>query len=106
EARGGRSTRPVDFTTECDPMSMFSFLWRRRKPTMRQGPKPLASKAKLGVEVLEDRLSPSTTSISGFVFADANNNGLYDAGETPIANAPVELRDAASHVLGSTTTDA
>src|SRR5437879_11115919 len=84
-------------------MSIFSFFSRRPKSKKR---KALVSKAKLDVEALEDRFLPSGTNISGFVFADANNNGIYDAGETPIANAPVQLRDAANNILGNTTTDA
>src|SRR5437868_10331030 len=97
--------RPVDLTTECNPMSMFSF-FRRRKVSKRKCSRASNIMAKLHVEPLEDRFLPSTASISGFVFADANNNGLFDAGETPIANAPVELHDAANNLLGSTTTDA
>ena len=30
----------------------------------------------LGLETLEDRAMPSTTSISGYVYHDANHNGL------------------------------
>src|SRR5262249_22262237 len=87
-------------------MSMFAFLWRRRKSSKHKVAMFLASKARLQVEVLEDRLQPSGSSISGFVSSDANNNGLYDAGEAPIANAPVQLRNAANNIIGSTTTDA
>src|SRR5947209_16156061 len=87
-------------------MSMFSFFRRRPRSTKRRTSRPLTSKAILSVEALEDRSLPSSTSISGFVFADANNNGLYDPGETAIANAPVQLRDANNNVIGNTTTDA
>ena len=62
-------------------------------------------KTKLRLETLEDRQLLSCNSISGFVFADANNNGLFDAGETPLANSPIELRNANNVVVGSTQTD-
>ncbi len=62
---------------------------------------------RLHLESLEERSMPSCTSISGFVYYDANNNGLYDtATETPIANSTIELRDATNAVVGTTTTDA
>ena len=84
-------------------MSLFSFFSRRNKKNKR---KVLAPKARLHVEALEDRFVPSSTNISGYVFADANNNGLYDPGEAPIANAPVQLNDSNNIVMGNTTTDA
>ncbi|MCI0685450.1 MAG: carboxypeptidase regulatory-like domain-containing protein, partial [Gemmataceae bacterium] len=58
------------------------------------------------VEALEDRLTPTCHIISGFVYQDANNNGIFDAGELPIANSPIQLRNAAGQVVGSTTTNA
>ena len=36
-------------------------------------------------------MTPSTNTISGFVYYDANNNGVFDAGETPIANSQIIL---------------
>ncbi len=87
-------------------MSLFSFFSRRDKKNNKKSAKPTRSKAKLTVEALEDRFLPSSSTISGFVFADANNNGLYDPGEAPIANAPVQLRDAGNIIIGNTTTDA
>src|SRR5438067_767978 len=62
--------------------------------------------SRLQLEMLEDRSMPSCTSISGFVFHDANNNGLFDQGETPIANSVIELHDANNDVVGTATTDA
>jgi uncharacterized repeat protein (TIGR01451 family) len=84
-------------------MSLFSFFSRRNKKIKRKFQAP---KAKLHLEALEDRFVPSSANISGYVFADANNNGIYDPGETPIANAPVQLKDANNNIVGSTTTDA
>lgn len=58
-------------------------------------------------ELLEERALPSCNMISGFVYHDANNDGLYQPGvESPIANSTIELRDANNVVVGATTTDA
>ncbi|MCC6124777.1 MAG: hypothetical protein IT426_07445 [Pirellulales bacterium] len=40
--------------------------------------------------------------LSGHVYYDANNNGVRDAGETPIAGATVKLLDAAGNPTGAT----
>ncbi|HEX5271990.1 MAG TPA: choice-of-anchor E domain-containing protein [Gemmataceae bacterium] len=46
-------------------------------------------------EGLEDRMVPSTVTatntLSGFVFADLNKNGLFDAGEPPIKSNTLQL---------------
>lgn len=57
-------------------------------------------------ETLEDRSVPSCSTISGHVYHDANSNGLFDAGETPIAGSTVELQDANGVVVASAITDA
>lgn len=57
------------------------------------------------LELLEDRQLLAGNIISGYVFSDLNGNGLREAGETAIANNPIELRNAAGVVIGSTTTD-
>ncbi|MCS6975506.1 MAG: carboxypeptidase regulatory-like domain-containing protein [Gemmatales bacterium] len=44
--------------------------------------------------------------ISGYVFVDANNNGLFDPGESPIAGSVVELRTPSGALVGQTVTDA
>jgi hypothetical protein len=44
--------------------------------------------------------------ISGYVFNDANNNGIFDPGESPIANSTVELHNSANVVIGTAVTDA
>lgn len=62
---------------------------------------------RLELERLEERALPTCNIISGYVYYDANNNGLYDmATEAPIANSSIELRNANGVVVGSTTTDA
>jgi protocatechuate 3,4-dioxygenase beta subunit len=79
-------------------MSLFRFLSFAK----RSARKPL--RVKPAIENLEVRTLPST--ISGFVYNDVNNNGLYSLGEPPIANNQIELLDASNHVVGSTVTDA
>src|SRR5262249_16259160 len=60
----------------------------------------------LALEPLEDRCLPSANVISGVVFHDTNNNGLFDAGETPIANNPIKLLNAGGSTVGQTITNA
>jgi SdrD B-like domain/Domain of unknown function (DUF4214) len=61
----------------------------------------------LNVETLESRALPSSTTISGFVYYDANNNGVFDPGETPIANSQIKLiNNTTNQVAGTTTTAA
>ncbi|MSQ93011.1 MAG: choice-of-anchor E domain-containing protein [Gemmataceae bacterium] len=69
---------------------------------------PLANlRRQLHVEVLEGRALPSCNMISGFVYYDANNDGLYDQStETSIADSPIELHDVNGAIVGSTITDA
>jgi len=43
--------------------------------------------------------------ISGYVYYDVNDNGLREAGEPPIAGVPMQLRNAAGGVVGSTSTN-
>src|SRR4051812_29028440 len=84
----------------------LSFLGRRGGKARTARPASRASRAgqTLRLEQLEDRLVPSTT-ISGFVYNDVNNNGIYDAGEKPLANTTVALYDSANQLVGTTTTD-
>src|SRR5262245_55798940 len=82
-------------------MGLFSFFSRGNKRKANN-----TRKASLRIEALEDRALPSCSVISGYVFQDANNNGIFDAGELPVANSPIELRNAQNVVVGTTTTDA
>jgi hypothetical protein len=61
-------------------------------------------KSTLGIELLENRLVPST--ISGTVFDDLNNTGILVAGEQGIPGSSVQLYNAAGTLINSTTTDA
>ncbi len=45
-------------------------------------------------------------SISGHVAVDANLNGLFDAGETPLAGVTIHLLNDSGNQIGTTTTDA
>lgn len=72
---------------------------RGRKGTERMGRKPQ-------LEALEDRCLPSSSTISGFVYRDNNNNGIFDPGEKPLADSEIELRNAAGVVIGTTKTNA
>src|SRR5437899_10525750 len=86
-------------------MKLFSFLrWIGNHRSNRARASKCAS-ANLALEGLEDRFLPSANVISGHVFNDANNNGLFDPGESPIANSTLELRNAANVVVGTAVTD-
>jgi hypothetical protein len=60
------------------------------------------------VESLEERelLSTSCPVISGYVYNDANLNGLRDPGEGPLANSTLELLNASGQVVGVATSNA
>jgi uncharacterized repeat protein (TIGR01451 family) len=85
--------------------SFFSFSPRTRKAANSRRKANAALHASLRVEALEDRSLPSGVTISGFVYNDVNNNGLFETGETPIGNNPIELHNSSGVVVGSTTTD-
>jgi hypothetical protein len=57
------------------------------------------------LEALEQRDVPAV--IGGTVYADLNANGLFNPGETPIANNTIQLyRTSTGQLLATTTTDA
>src|SRR5437899_646090 len=72
---------------------------------VRQTTRAKTTRAFLKVEALETRFLPSGATISGFVYHDANNNGIYDAGETPLANTPIELHNSLNKVIATAVTD-
>jgi hypothetical protein len=68
-----------------------------------------AHKARLGVEMLEDRSIPSASTISGYVYHDLSNAGVPNPSDPPIANAVVELtqvRNGQTVIVASTTSNA
>jgi hypothetical protein len=94
-----------------DPRELLSFLRERLRNgrTSKRG-KFIRPHAELSLERLEARDQPAVAStgavISGYVFVDSNNNGVFDAGEQPIANNPIALRDGSGNTIATTTTDA
>jgi uncharacterized repeat protein (TIGR01451 family) len=85
-------------------MGFWNF-FSRKQPKKRPA-QATRKNAHLNVEPLEDRFMPSANVISGFVYHDANHNGIFDSGETPIANTKLELRNDQNIVVGTTTSDA
>ena len=85
-------------------MDLFSFRGDRSKSSARKA--RAQRRAALRLETLEDRLTPSGNTIGGFVYADANNNGIFEPGEAPIANTTITLKNSANQIVGVTTTDA
>ncbi len=74
---------------------------------------PGRARSRPSLEGLEDRLVLSTTSvsntISGYVFGDLNNNGLFESGEPPIAGNTLQLyrgTTATGTPIGTAVTDA
>lgn len=55
---------------------------------------------------LEERMMLTASTISGYVYHDASGDGLYGAGDSPIAGSSIELLNASKDVVGSATTDA
>jgi hypothetical protein len=84
-------------------MGFFSFLSSTNNAARSKRNRQSAA---LRLEPLEDRCVPTCTTVSGYVYYDVNNNGLYDTGENPIGNTRIELHNAAGTVVGVTTTDA
>jgi hypothetical protein len=92
-------------------MSIFSFFGR---PSCA----PRAGRVRPDFEGLEDRTVPSTvtvpgtgsvsSAISGYVFGDLNNNGLFESSEPPIAGNTLQLYRGATATgtpIASATTD-
>jgi uncharacterized repeat protein (TIGR01451 family) len=82
-------------------MKLFAFFRRASRSRSR----PASPRFRPQLEALEDRCLPSASIISGYVYLDQNNNGLFDPGEKPIANAPIQLLNGQGQVIASTTTD-
>ena len=59
------------------------------------------------LEQLESiQLLSTCPAISGYVYLDKNNDGLYNYSDTPFGNNTIELFNAANQLVGTTTTDA
>ena len=70
------------------------------------GPRPVR-KVRPEAERLESLQLLTCSTISGFVYNDFNNNGLYQQPvETPVAGSTIELRDGSGALVATTTTAA
>jgi cyclophilin family peptidyl-prolyl cis-trans isomerase len=90
-----------------------------RKPqnqTIRRSRSVMPRRVRPCIEALEDRLTPATAGfsstapavLSGFVYDDANGNGVFDPGELPIPGVSVTLQGTTAQgapVSIATTTD-
>jgi hypothetical protein len=93
----GRFPRSFDLSGSCRPRTARAD--RGLRPTVE------------GLEAIA-LLATTCPTISGFVFLDENptnpaltNNGLFDPGEAPIANAQVELFDSSNLLVATTKSD-
>lgn len=89
-------------------MNIFSRIvsWQRHPRAARPSPKARVSRKKLqSLEELESRCLLNSTLISGYVYLDANNNGVFEPGETPFANSQIELLNSKNIIVGNTTTN-
>src|SRR5262245_26074096 len=86
-------------------MSFFQVFASPRRESMVVPGRRSARRTLPRIEALEDRMLLSCVEISGFVYHDANHNGLLDPGETHIANNTIQLKDAAGNLITSTPTD-
>ncbi len=75
--------------------------------SMRRIGRPLKKRTAPKVEALETvQLLSGCAAISGYVYLDTNNNGVFNSNESGIANDPIELLNSSGVVVGTTTTDA
>lgn len=82
-------------------LSIVDWFGRRRRGRKRALQIRQAPHARLCLEALEERRLLACNVISGRVFHDANNDGLFSPGETPIAGSTQELRNAANVVVAT-----
>lgn len=87
-------------------MKLSLRFWRLASQTPASH-KPVRRCNALGpLELLEGRNLPSGLTISGYVFSDANANGLFDANEAPVASNQLQLVNSSNVVIASAVTDA
>ena len=106
----GRSTvyRKQDHLLGKDSHELVLFLFAWHQPPQKQssGRRAGGLRARLCLETLEQRTVPTAAVISGYVFNDANDNGLFDSGEMGMANSNLELENASGVVIGTAVSDA
>jgi SdrD B-like domain len=81
-------------------IGFLSRCWSGSRPAPRVKKRRRPS---LQLEALENRWVPST--IAGYIYADANNNGIMDQTEQGIVGQTVQLEDGSGNPITSTTTD-
>lgn len=88
-------------------MRDFFRFWRlfSSKPAAQSVARP-GKRRSLEIEALEDRRLLAANVISGYVYKDANQNGLFDVGEAPLANSTLHLFNSSNVEIGVTTSDA
>ncbi|HEV3445603.1 MAG TPA: SdrD B-like domain-containing protein [Gemmataceae bacterium] len=84
-------------------MSFLSFFRSAKRQSTRNKRGKRSRSTFLALEMLESRTVPCI--ISGYAFFDANNNGIFDLGEAPIANSTIQLRNTSGTVIGTAVTD-
>ena len=72
------------------------------RPRLSTAPALLQARPRL--EELDERALLST--ISGFVYDDANNNGLFDSGERGLPGSNLQLRDTSGNIVGTAVSSA
>lgn len=60
----------------------------------------------VGVQATGYNFAENGSAVTGVVFRDFNRDGTQQAGDTPIANVTITLRDAGNNVVATTTTAA
>lgn len=60
----------------------------------------------VGVQATGYNFAETGSAITGVVFRDFNRDGTQQAGDTPIANVTITLRDGSNAIVGTTTTAA
>jgi len=81
--------------------------FRRRRSALRASVGRAVQEARLIMEPLEARrlLTADCPVISGYVFCDVNNNGIFDAGETPLANSNLVLKNSQNVTIATAVSD-
>jgi uncharacterized repeat protein (TIGR01451 family) len=87
-------------------MNFWLFRWST-PPAARAPRRSRRRGARLELEALEDRSLPSATTISGYVFQDLNNNGLFEKPpEQGYGGILLALRNSAGATVATAITDA
>lgn len=113
EESGARDTAPLESTAAPDELLTSVMLEARAVPPRgisaflphRRFGRLVRRKSVPKMERLETVRLMSGQVISGHVFLDANDDGLFQPGEAPIAGNTIELHNASNTVVGIAVTD-